>query len=602
MAIADRTELSGARDEPPRPHRWDATAPAVLITLAFSAAFIVRTAFTYHGRTYFSLFDDSMISMTYGRNLAEGHGLVWNAGGERVEGYTNLLWTLWMAGVHAVGVSDARSSLVVMVTGVALLVAHLFVVRAIARHLAPEAPRVAQLSVLLTALLYPLLFWTLRGMEVGLLTLLVSLAILLALRISERPQRADVGVLCAVLGAGVLTRDDSITWAAVIVAFIALRARSGWRWPAATLVVVLAAKTGFRVAYYGEALPNTYTLKLGGIPLGVRLHRGLVAVGNIGLVELFAPLALAVVALVYTRRDRLAPLLLPAAVFAVQCAYCVYVGGDVWETFDITDRYLTPALPALLVLAAVGAHRLVSTGSRAALVTIAGVLGATALANLVLTQSVRAQAELLRLGPLEDRTGTILVGAALAACAVALALARKRGGADGRVTFAVAGVLLLVAVNGPQLAGWAADNADYSDADAAMSRYGLLIGEVTPPRTTIAVTWAGAIPYFARRDSVDVLGKSDRVVARSAPQPVPFAPGHDKWDYSYSLGRLRPALVTQLWYVEPGLPRQLRSWGYSKIATFPLPLTIAQLYATRALPPEVRNVLRRRISEVARDS
>ena len=43
-----------------------------------------------------------MISLTYGRNLARGNGLVWNAGGERVEGYTNFLWTLWMAAIHAV--------------------------------------------------------------------------------------------------------------------------------------------------------------------------------------------------------------------------------------------------------------------------------------------------------------------------------------------------------------------------------------------------------------------------------------------------------------------------------------------------------------------
>lgn len=40
--------------------------------------------------------DDSFISFRYARNLAEGHGLVFNAG-ERVEGYTNLAWTLMLA-------------------------------------------------------------------------------------------------------------------------------------------------------------------------------------------------------------------------------------------------------------------------------------------------------------------------------------------------------------------------------------------------------------------------------------------------------------------------------------------------------------------------
>ena len=40
--------------------------------------------------------DDAFISYRYARNLVEGSGLVYNPG-ERVEGYTNLLWTLWIA-------------------------------------------------------------------------------------------------------------------------------------------------------------------------------------------------------------------------------------------------------------------------------------------------------------------------------------------------------------------------------------------------------------------------------------------------------------------------------------------------------------------------
>ena len=57
------------------------------------------------GRRYFGLFDDAMISMRYAWNFSHGQGLVWNAG-ERIEGYTNLLWTLIMAvftGLHGQG-------------------------------------------------------------------------------------------------------------------------------------------------------------------------------------------------------------------------------------------------------------------------------------------------------------------------------------------------------------------------------------------------------------------------------------------------------------------------------------------------------------------
>ncbi len=48
--------------------------------------------------------DDAFISFRYARNLVEGHGLVFNPG-EYVEGYTNPLWTLWIAGGLRLGFS-----------------------------------------------------------------------------------------------------------------------------------------------------------------------------------------------------------------------------------------------------------------------------------------------------------------------------------------------------------------------------------------------------------------------------------------------------------------------------------------------------------------
>jgi hypothetical protein len=74
---------------------------------------------TLDGVRYWWLADDAMISMRYGRNLAEGLGLVWNAG-ERVEGYTNLLWTLFMALVHLTPLPDSKTSLVVLLANVGI--------------------------------------------------------------------------------------------------------------------------------------------------------------------------------------------------------------------------------------------------------------------------------------------------------------------------------------------------------------------------------------------------------------------------------------------------------------------------------------------------
>src|SRR6185503_15249276 len=46
-----------------------------------------------YARLWNYLIDDVFISVRYASHLAHGDGLVYNAG-ERVEGYTNFLWTL----------------------------------------------------------------------------------------------------------------------------------------------------------------------------------------------------------------------------------------------------------------------------------------------------------------------------------------------------------------------------------------------------------------------------------------------------------------------------------------------------------------------------
>ncbi|MGB0639809.1 MAG: hypothetical protein ACPGTU_10780, partial [Myxococcota bacterium] len=53
--------------------------------------------------------DDAFISFRYAENLATGSGLVYNSG-EYVEGFTNLSWTLLLAGVMSVGMEPVTAS------------------------------------------------------------------------------------------------------------------------------------------------------------------------------------------------------------------------------------------------------------------------------------------------------------------------------------------------------------------------------------------------------------------------------------------------------------------------------------------------------------
>jgi hypothetical protein len=89
-------------------------------------------------------------------------------------------------------------------------------------------------------------------------------------------------------------------------------------------------------------------------------------------------------------------------------------------------------------------------------------------------------------------------------------------------------------------------------------RVALTLTRMTSPQAKIAVVWAGAIPYFSDRDAIDLLGKNDKRIARGnmrmdvvgANQLTGFYPGHLKWDLAYSIGQLKPDVVTQFWGTE----------------------------------------------------
>lgn len=107
-----------------------------VIVVAVAAAMAVRYAW---------ICDDAFISFRYARHLVEGHGLVFNPG-ERVEGMTNLLWTLGCALGLKLGVPAERWSVNWGITFYAASVL-LLVLRFRTRHQAlPPVPIAALLA------------------------------------------------------------------------------------------------------------------------------------------------------------------------------------------------------------------------------------------------------------------------------------------------------------------------------------------------------------------------------------------------------------------------------------------------------------------------
>ena len=556
---------------------WSFWAP-IGVSVACSLIFTARTSFVVNGEVYFTLFDDAMISMRYARNLAAGYGLLWNPGQPPVEGYTNFLWTLWMALLHLLPVPESKVALLVMISGMVLLVANLLIVRMIASRLAPAAPLVPALALWLTALYYPLTYWTLRGMEVGLITLIISTAVLVALRLRDRFRRGDLIALGALMALGILTRPDVVIPCVVISGFVLWTVNPEYRRPVAivlagTMFGTLAVHTAFRLHYYGSPLPNTFYLKVRGASLASRVSRGLFGLFVLDLLHLIVPLALSVLHL--RVRDRTPRGLdgahLLAAIFVALCAYSVYVGGDVWDSFQFANRYVTPATPGLLILAALGIAGLLRNQTRPRRSAIYGL----ALVFLVvgfLTGISPVSFEELAFTPADNllRVGRSII--LLTPIFVLPFLFRPSDIAGSPLDRRQSAVVIvftiatITAISGQAASLWLVHNAAYVEDDAWATRYGLGLRAATTADATIAVTWGGAIPYFSRRPAIDLLGKSDRIVATRSRQPIAFNPGHDKWDYAYSIGQLRPDVVAELWHATPSDVAAIESWGYVRLA------------------------------------
>jgi hypothetical protein len=528
---------------------------------AFYLAFIWKNSFLVGHERYFSLLDDAMVAMRYAKNLADGYGLRWNPGEPAVEGYTNLLWTLYMAVIHWLPIAMSKTSLVVMLSGAGILLANLVVVKKLTEAIAGENSYAPLLAVFLTAFYYPLVYWTLRGMEVGLLCLLVNYAILCAFRLYDRYSLGDVIKLTMTLVAALLTRPDMVVPIGVVGIFLLYVIRkSGIKFSYAIIpvgiVAVACGLTLFRIKYYGDPVPNTYYLKVAGVTASERASRGMSMLAELFGYHLWPILLLVAVAFWKNASLRRCPkLILLLGMFLGQSVYSVYVGGDAWEWLHFSNRYIAIAVPALFVVVSVFLSDPETVGIKTLSVCLPA-LGAGLFAEGIYYFRVDTR-EL-------PTAGVGLAGLFIVVAGIWMGVSSLRRRRIASPVFAAVVTLIAgVALNFFGISNWVlkTNNGGLLEADALAVREGLALRQVTTPTARIAYIAAGAMPYFAGRKAIDLLGKSDPVIAKGKPA-APFFPGHSKWNYAYSIGQLKPDLVTSLWAATGADKKNMADWGY----------------------------------------
>ena len=286
--------------------------------------------------------DDAFIALRYVQQLLAGNGLVFNEG-ERVEGYSSLLWLLLVAGPGLLG---ADLLLTARVLGVAAGVGCVLAVTALARRSLPEGSRLVLLPALVLAASGPIACWSASGLETPLHALLLLAALLLVELAGRRPRLSWAAG--AALGALAVTRPEGALMGLVLVLAHAVEHRGDLRRTGRLLlpfVAIVAAQLAFRLGYYGELLPNPWYAKVDGARPAL-WARGLGYLDDFaresgGRTILLVPL----LALLW-RRDRI--FLGAAALLVVGGLAVVWVGGDGLPM----HRFAVPLIPLWSLVAA----------------------------------------------------------------------------------------------------------------------------------------------------------------------------------------------------------------------------------------------------------
>lgn len=348
---------SPAAGEPGRRRAVAAAAVALAVAATVALALYARSFLPF-------VSDDALISLRYADRLLAGDGLTWTDG-ERTEGYSNLLWVL---GVAAVG-PLVRGDLVVAarVLGLVSMAAAL---GALLHAYWPRRPRelvAPAAGMFALAACAPVAVWAIGGLEQPLCAGLLAWSLALALPLAEagapvparRVLRAGLplGLLC-------LARPDGALFALALgLGLLIARPRS---WAAVRLVLTLAivpaalvaGQLAFRLAYYGEWVPNTAHAKVSLSMHHLRAGLRYVSDGARAIPALPVAALLAIgLACVRATRARAVVLLVPLLLWP---AYVATVGGDIFPAY----RHLVPLVVVAVFVVAEAASWLSRFGGR----------------------------------------------------------------------------------------------------------------------------------------------------------------------------------------------------------------------------------------------
>jgi hypothetical protein len=459
-----------------------------------------------------------------------------------------------MSFIHLIGFDGSLAALMISLTGIILILASSWIIfDLVLTHSASNNQLIAVLTAGSLPFLYPLTYWTLRGMEVGALTFFCLLLLRATINhIRDGRVRILYSMILPII-LGIATRFDFAIFCVVAVTALLMwgppyvKVRLAFKYGAIVVgtaaLVCLAQKL-----YWGSWLPNTYHLKMDGVSPIDRISRGIASSAKTTV--LFAIIAVALASQLRSKGMHQRVVVLASAMFLAMAAYAVYIGGDAWET-EMFNRFYATILPLVPLIIGLSFN------------TVRKRIAPAFISLSVMVTSIGAGITVNPFGFSEKHLYIVAIVSIVSALIIFLISFIPR---DGLMAAAVIAAVCAI-VSAYPVAQQLKNN------DLMLTRTNLFVTEsvetmrdTTETGASIGTVWAGVPAYYSHRTMFDLLGKNDTFIATSAPHGD-FFPGHNKWDYDYSIGKLQPDVIFQTFDrgLELDLHKRIINWGYKKM-------------------------------------
>ncbi|MDP8239944.1 MAG: hypothetical protein P9X24_12710 [Candidatus Hatepunaea meridiana] len=288
------------------------------------------------------LVDDAFISFRYAKNLVEGNGLVFNPG-ERVEGYTNFLWVIFMAGGLLIGVQPEHFAIYLSIPIYigCLVLTYLLALKILKRR---------TLSLIVMTLVgtnWTVASFATSGLETPLQLLeFLTVAYVISLGTEKGWNWQRTLALSVVLNIAILTRPD-----AVIIAVIALvyyyKTHNNIRLKEIIIIAVPFLLIAFpyliwKITYYKSLFPNSFQAKVHGLS---GITYGLFYVYLFCLCYLLFPYVILLIAKWKNLVRSNHTIGFCTVSLLSWVIYIIVIGGDFMEF-----RFFVPVIPLLMIL------------------------------------------------------------------------------------------------------------------------------------------------------------------------------------------------------------------------------------------------------------